>query len=211
MLEMKLLSIIFVKLGTQNSRMSSADLIAALQKNDKAAKKLAFETYFGRLAAIAHRYAKNQAQAEELLNLGFNNCFQKLQNHRHPYPADLDRFFEKEFILECIAHIKSIRSEYYVSSTVYAPGESASKNYNLFENHEIIDFNQVDKDVLVKALQQMVPSQRLIFNLHVIDGFTLQEAAVILESSDPTVKSNLEKARFNFQKNIEKSLKNIKA
>lgn len=191
--------------------MSPADLIAALQRNDKAVKKLAFDTYFSRLAAIANRYSKNQAQAEEILNLGFNNCLHKLQNHRHPYPTDLNLFFEKEFILECIAYIKSIRSEYYVSSTVYAPGETASKNYNLFENHEIIDYNHVESEVLIRALQQMVPSQRLIFNLHVIDGFSLPEAAVMLESSDPTVKSNLEKARFNFQKNIEKSLKNIKA
>lgn len=57
----------------------------------------------------------------------------------------------------------------------------------------------------------MVPSQRLIFNLHVIDGFGLSEASALLESSEETVKSNLEKARFNFQKNIEKSFKNIKA
>jgi RNA polymerase sigma factor (sigma-70 family) len=191
--------------------MSPAELITALQRNDKAAKKLAFDTHFGRLAAIANRYCKSQAQAEEILNTGFNNCLQKLQNHRHPVPSDLNLFFEKEFILECIAFIKSIRSEYYVSSTVYAPGETSSKNYNLFENHEIIDYNHVENEVLIKALQQMVPSQRLIFNLAVIDGFTLSEAAVILESSEPTVKSNLEKARFNFQMNIEKSLKNIKA
>jgi RNA polymerase sigma-70 factor (ECF subfamily) len=191
--------------------MSSAELIAALQRNDKAAKKLAFDMHAGRLAAIANRYSKSATQAEDILHQGFNNCLVKLQNQRNPQASDLTLFFEKEFIQECIAFIKNIRSEYYVSSTVYAPGETSSKNYNLFENHEIIDYNQVDNEVLIKALQQMVPSQRLIYNLHVIDGFSLTEAAAMLESSEPTVKSNLEKARFNFQKNIEKSLKNIKA
>jgi RNA polymerase sigma factor (sigma-70 family) len=192
--------------------MSSADLIAALQKNDKAAKKLAFDTYYGKLAAIANRYSKNQAQADEILIIAFTNCLNKLQNHRFSQTPDIDAFFEKEFILECIAFIKNIRSEYYVSSTVHATGDaSSSKNYNLFENQEIIDFNNVESDVLIKALQQMVPSQRLIFNLHVIDGFNLQDASAMLESSEATVKSNLEKARFNFQKNIEKSIKTIKA
>lgn len=191
--------------------MSSPDLITAIQKNDKAAKRTAFDTYYGKLAAIANRYSKSPAQAEEILNLGFNTCFHKLQHSRTSQVPDLDAFFEKEFITECIAFIKSIRAEYYVSSTVYATGELASKNYNLFENNELIDFNNLETEVLVKSLQQMVPSQRLVFNLHVIDGYSLSQASAMLESSEETVKSNLEKARFNFQKNIEKSLKHIKA
>ncbi len=191
--------------------MSSPELITAIQKNDKAAKKVAFDTYYGRLAAIANRYCKSAEQAEEILNSGFNACFDKLQNQRSLSISDMDAFFEKEFITECIAFVKSIRSEYYVSSTVHATDTNTSKNYNLFENNELIDFNHLDTEVLVKSLQQMVPSQRLVFNLHVIDGYSLAEVSAMLESSEATVKSNLEKARFNFQKNIEKSLKHIKA
>jgi len=191
--------------------MSSPELILAIQKNDKAAKRTAFDTYYGRLAAIANRYCKNQEQAEEILNKGFNACFHKLQHMRTSQLADMDAFFEKEFIMECIAFVKSIRSEYYVSSTVHASDAATSKNYNLFENNDLIDYNHLDVEVLVKSLQLLVPSQRLVFNLHVIDGFSLSEAAALLESSEATAKSNLEKARFNFQKNIDKSLKNIKA
>ena len=191
--------------------MSSPELITAIQKNDKAAKKSAFDSYYGRMAAIASRYCKSQEQAEEILNKGFNACFHKLQHERPSNVPDMDAFFEREFILECIAFVKSIRSEYYVSSTVHATDAATSKNYNLFENNELIDFNHLDTEVLVKSLQQMVPSQRLVFNLHVIDGYSLSEAATLLESSEATTKSNLEKARYNFQKNIEKSLKHIKA
>lgn len=189
--------------------MSSSELIAALQKHDKSASRLAFEQYYSKLAGIAARYSKNQEQAEEALSAGFSACFNKLQ--RNPQVVDMDVFFEKEFIQECVNYIRSIRSEYYVSSTVYATNSISSKNYNLFENNEIIDYNSLDSEVFVAGLQQLVPSQRLIFNLHVIDGYNLQEAAAILESSEATVKSNLEKARYNFQKNIEKNLKHIKA
>jgi RNA polymerase sigma-70 factor, ECF subfamily len=191
--------------------MSSPDLISAIQKNDKAAKKEVFDAYYGKLAAITQRYCKNEEQASEVLTKGFNSCFEKIQNMRNSKVPALDTFFEKQFILECIAYVKSIRSEYYVSSTVYAKDDSTSKNYNLFENNEVIDFTHLDTEVFIKGLQQMVPSQRLIFNLHVIDGYSLTESANMLESSEETVKSNLEKARFNFQKNIEKSLKQIKA
>ncbi len=189
--------------------MTNPELLTLLQKKDSTAKKHLFETYYGRLAAIARRYCKNQTQADEGFNVAFHKVFNKLSNQRQNKTLDLADFLEREFIQECVLFIKDIRSEYYVSSTVHAT-EDANKNYNLFENHEWVDFNHVDTSVLIKSLQQMVPSQRLVFNLHVIDGLSLKEAATILESGEETVKSNLEKARFNLQKNIENNLKGPK-
>lgn len=189
------------------SQSSSPELVSLIQKNDKSAKKQLFESVYPKLAAIAQRYAKNQLQSEEMVNEGLNTCFNKLQNNNQINEIDL--FIEKEFITACVAYIKNIRSEYYVASTVYA-SEPAPKNYDLFANNEIIDFNNVSNETLVSSLQQLVPSQRLSFNLHLIDGFTLEETAELLESSDQTVKSNLEKARFNLQKNIENCLKSLK-
>lgn len=195
--------------------MSSADFFTLRQGKEISSTKEVFENYYGRLAPIAGRYAKNQTQAEELFLQSFNVCINKLKqadvrDHQNS-DKSLDQFFRREFIIASIAFIKSIRSEYYVASTVYATGENSNKNYNLFENNDIVDFSDLDNEVLVKCLQLLVPSQRLVFNLHVIDGFTLEEAAAMLESSEGTVKSNLEKARFNLQKNIEKHLKTIKA
>src|SRR5690606_1214122 len=109
--------------------------------------KVAFEKYYSRLAAIANRYSKSQAQSDELLHQALHACLDKLKVLKQP-PLDLDYFVEKEFISEAIAFIKNIRSEYYVSSTVYAPGENKNKNYDLFENTEVIDFRQIDNDVL---------------------------------------------------------------
>lgn len=196
--------------------MTAIDPIQALQNGDKNVQKDLFEANFGALSAIADRYAKNAAQAEEMTHQCFHNCLVKLQLRNNPsskniQTADLPQFFQKEFIIECVAFIKAIRSEYYVSSTVYASSDTPSKNYNLFDSADSIDYNRLEIPVLVNALQQMVPSQRLAFNLHVIDGYSLQEVAAILESSEETVKSNLEKARYNFQKNIDKTIKTLKA
>jgi len=185
--------------------MSITEIITGLNKNDSAVKKQLFDDYYGKLSAIALRYAKNKEQASKLFNHAFNACLLKLQKNK-TVQTDQDTFFEKEFIQECVDFIKNIRSEYYVASTVYATNKD-NKNYDLFEPNVIIDYDSVNPDILVKALQLLVPSQRLIFNLHVIENYSLEESAAILEASEQTVKSNLEKARFNLQKNIEKSLK----
>ncbi len=189
--------------------MPISDLISGLNKNDKSVKKELFDKYYSKLYSIVIRYGKNQVQANEIFNAGFNNCLQKLQQQKSNVQLDLDVFFEKEIVKECISFIKGIPSEYYVASTVYATNKD-KKNYDLFETNELIDFYTVDNEILIKALQQLVPSQRLIFNLHIIDGYSQQDAAQLLEASEQTVKSNLEKARFNLQKNIEKCLKESK-
>ena len=195
--------------------MSSAETFTLIQGIDRTIARQMFERNYTHLAPLASRYAKNHTQAEELLHNCFNVSFNKLKGLKNEenekLRADLDQHFKKEFIQEAINFVKSIRSEYYVASTVYAQGENKTKNYNLFENNDVIDFAEIENEVLIKCLQQLVPSQRLVFNLHVVEGYSIQETALMLESSEGTVKSNLEKARFNFQKNIEKTLKNVKA
>ncbi|MDP3555947.1 MAG: sigma factor-like helix-turn-helix DNA-binding protein [Bacteroidota bacterium] len=189
--------------------MSHKELNDLILKNDKIAIRSVFEKHYGKMAAIASRYCKNQTRASEAVNFGFNNYITKLQKNRNIQAINIDEEFEKEFIKSCAAFVKSFSSEYYVASTVYASG-SSSKNFDLFESNEFIDFNLIDNDVLIKSLQQLVPSQRLVINLHVIDGNTLEETANIIEASLQTVKSSLEKARYNLQKNVEKCYKTMK-
>ncbi len=186
--------------------MPLTDIISGLNKNDSSVKKQLFETYYGKLSAIALRYSKSEAQSKELFNTAFNACLANLQRQKNNPNLKPGEFIEKEFIREAVEFIKNIRSEYYVASTVYATNKD-NKNYDLFEYNEIIDFDSVENDVLVKSLQQLVPSQRLVFNLHIIENYTLEDASLLLEASEQTVKSNLEKARYNLQKNIEKCLK----
>ncbi|MBK9285142.1 MAG: sigma-70 family RNA polymerase sigma factor [Sphingobacteriaceae bacterium] len=188
--------------------MTVTEIIQGLHKNDKACKKYLFETHYGKLFALVQRYCKSQAQATEIFHVAFNFALQQLQQSKNTQ-INLPEFLEKEVIQETIRQIKNLRSEYYVASTVYAT-QKLSSDYDLFNANQIIDYYTVDMDILIKALQQLVPSQRLIFNLHIIEGYSIEEAARLLEASEQTVKSNLEKARFNLQKNIEKSLRQTK-
>lgn len=185
---------------------SSTEFMQLLQKRDPKALKFLFEEYHNKLLAISIRYSKNDSQAQQLFHFSFAQCFNWLQQERNNKSLVLNEFLIDKFIEGAVQFIKSIRNEYYVSSTVYAV-EGTNNSYNLFDNDQWVDLNQVETDVLVQSLQQLVPSQRLVFNLHVIDGKSLNDAANLLESSIETVKSNLEKARYHLQKNIEKNLK----
>ena len=186
--------------------MSQAELISACLKNDKTAKKQFFETYFSKLSYISLRYSKNAAQSERIVLQGFAHVLSIIGQFKSRNTLSFDEFVTKEFISFVVKYIKNIRNEYYVASTVKAV-EYKEKTYDLFLDSKFIDLKNVDQDVLLKSIQELVPSQRLVFNLHVIDNYSLSEASELLDTSEQSMKSNLEKARFNLQKTIEKNLK----
>ena len=77
----------------------------------------------------------------------------------------------------------------------------------MFLDTKYIDVRNADEEIILKSIQDLVPSQRLVFNLNVIDNYSLASVSELLETSEQTVKANLEKARFNLQKAIENNLK----
>jgi RNA polymerase sigma-70 factor (ECF subfamily) len=60
--------------------------------------------------------------------------------------------------------------------------------------------SKLSEDVIMKALQELPPSYRLVFNLHVIEGFKHDEIAHKLNISVGTSKSNLNVARTKLMK-----------
>ena len=184
--------------------MVYAELIELIQKKDVSARQKWFESFYEKLAPVAQRYAKSAGQAEQMLPQALHNCYEKMRDLRKDCT---EQEVTRLFISECVSFVRSIKNEYFVATTVHATSQKSQVAFNLFENGDKPDVNNASPEVMVEAIQQLVPAQRLIFNLHVVDGYSLQEAADLLESSEATVKSNLEKARFSLQKNIENSLK----
>ena len=64
----------------------------------------------------------------------------------------------------------------------------------------------IGRENLVKAIQNLTPMYRAVFNLYVIEGFTHAEIADILEVSEGTSKSNLFKAKKKLRKDIKELL-----
>lgn len=188
--------------------MTAGDTYNLLMKDDPFTKRTLFEELYPYMSSVALRFSKNETQARELVRTCFDSIVNSYIQSKNR-AADFSDYLQKEFAGEAVGFIKSIRSEYYMSSTVYAPAER-DKTINLFDSNEIIDHNTADTPVVTKSIQDLVPSQRLVFNLFVVDGLSTEQISEILETSEQTVKSNLEKARYHFQKNIEKHYKQQK-
>lgn len=186
--------------------MQQSELISLCLKHDKSAQKEFFELFYGKLAYIGLRYSKNTAQSEQIVLKAFSHIFEQLSQFSNQNTLSLEDFVKDTFIRFIVKHIKNIRNEYYVASTVRAV-ESSDKSGDLFYDNILIDLKNVKPEILLKSIQEMVPSQRLVFNLHIIDSYSLADISELLETSEQTIKSNIEKARFSLQKSIEKNIK----
>lgn len=186
--------------------MQHIDLISLCLKNDKAAQKQFFELFYSKLSYISLRYSKNVAQSEQIVLKGFSHIFENLSKYNQQPGKTLEEFVVDLFIPFVVKHIKNIRNEYYVASTVRAV-ESSDKSGDLFFDNIMIDLKNIKSETLLQSIQELVPSQRLVFNLHIIDGYNLATISDLLETSEQTIKANLEKARFSLQKSIEKNIK----
>ena len=186
--------------------MSELDLISACIKNDQIAKQQFFERYYSLIAYTSHRYSKSKIQAEPAIYSGFSYIFSQLPAFKSQQKLSLDEFVKNKFIPHIVTYIKNIRSEYYVASTIKAV-ETKDNSYDLFLDTKYIDVRNANEEIILKSIQELVPSQRLVFNLHVIDNYSLASVSELLETSEQTIKANLEKARFNLQKAIENNLK----
>jgi len=190
--------------------MPRNEFIELIIKNDELTIKKFFELSYPKMISIALRYCKNRTQANEALNFSFYQIVKKIQQEKiQDLITPQNQINETEFILYCVKFVKNFVSEYYVASTVKATNQS-TKNYDLFESTDFISYNSIDIDVLITSLQQLVPSQRLILNLHVLDDYSIEETSEILDLSVQAVKSGLEKARYYLQKNIENCFKTMK-
>ncbi|MBS1652750.1 MAG: sigma-70 family RNA polymerase sigma factor [Bacteroidetes bacterium] len=191
--------------------LNQSDIELSVKAEKSYAEKL-FDEVFPQCFSIASRYTKSEYQSNELLNKALSACFKHYTHQKSDvFDHAFKLVFEELFISELTQLIKSINNEYFVASTVHFKGNTNEvNNYNLFEDTGIIDINDAPLEVIYKSLQQLVPAQRLVYNLYVIDGYSIEKISQLLDSSEQTLKSNLEKARYNFQINLEKNLRVFK-
>ena len=145
--------------------------------------------------SICDRYTNRQDDAVEILNDGFLKIFKEI-HHYQPAYADVVSSFKgwlrKIMVYTAIDHFRKYHKHSMVTeldSVVYqvaAAGEDAVE--------------KLSYDEIIRAIQDLSPGYRTVFNLFVIDGLSHEEIANQLGISTGTSKSNLSKARKQLQK-----------
>jgi RNA polymerase sigma-70 factor (ECF subfamily) len=164
---------------------------ACLQENTHA-QKLLVKMHLGFAKSIAMRYASNIEEAEEITN----DAFLKMFNHLNRYdPLQPFKAWFRTIVVNTA--IDSFRKQKKFLHQVDI--DQVDVEYN-----GVDIFSKISADEILKLVQELPPSYRMVFSLYVIDGYNHREIADMLGIKEGTSKSNLQDARRKLQLMIKK-------
>lgn len=171
-------------------------LLQGCKKNDRESQRLLYQHYYGYAMSICARYSHSFEEAKEIVNDGFMKVFKKIG--QHDTESSFKAWLRRIMINTAIDYYRREVKHYHHLDF------KGQESINTTNRNVIDDISYVE---LVEMVQNLSPAYRAVFNLYVIDGFTHEEIAKILEISEGTSKSNLMKAREKLKKMIEVSNK----
>lgn len=172
--------------------MSDAELIKACLRQESSAQKTLFERFGPRMLGVCQRYARNNDDALDILQDAFIRIFDKLPQFKG------DGSFEG-WIRRIVVHTalrKYERKHYQQERTSI---DDLSENQSPW--HDGIDQHVSVKELLA-LIHDLPEGYRLVFNLHVLEGYSHDEIAQLLHIQPATSRSQLMKARLLLQKKL---------
>jgi RNA polymerase sigma-70 factor (ECF subfamily) len=131
---------------------------------------------------VAFRYVSTYEQALEATHNGFlrifRECIRSRNNQKVESKGSLPVWIKKTFVVTLVEHIRT-------EPGLYIPRPVPD---DLWLPHDKIPSDMEKMHIeLIKVLKELPVSSRLVFNMHVIDGFSHREIARML---DITVKDS---------------------
>lgn len=150
---------------------------------DRIAQKTIYEMFSGKMLAVAKSYVNNFDDAEDILVTAFFKAFTKIEDCRDS--KSFPFWLRKIVVNDSINFIRKSKNLLYVEGEIEHIGDEIS-------DEEMENFPDFD---LEKVLSQMPLGYKLVFNLYVFEDKKHQEIAEILNISEGTSKSQLNKAK----------------
>lgn len=168
------------------------EILKACLKGDRQAQKDLFYLYSGKMMAVCLRYARNQQEAEDILQDGFIRVFTYLNEFN--YAGSFEGWVRRIIINTAIKHTQ----------------KKSFSNEDTGLEH--IKEDSVDPDVLsmlseaelIKMISELPDGYRTIFNLFAIEGYSHKEIAKLLNIEEGSSRSQLVKARRILQSKVNK-------
>lgn len=163
--------------------------------NKRESQKVLYSSFYGYAMAICDRYAGKQDDAIEILNDGFLKVFREIHHYQPAYADVISSFkgwLRKIMVYTAIDHFRKNQKHKLVSQLDAIEYQMASTSAGAID--------KISYDEIIRAIQDLSPGYRTVFNLFVIDGLSHDEIAEKLDISTGTSKSNLSKARKQLQK-----------
>ncbi|MBS1511122.1 MAG: sigma-70 family RNA polymerase sigma factor [Bacteroidetes bacterium] len=172
--------------------MTEEELIRGCIREEAPCQRELFNRYASRMLGVCHRYARNAADAEDILQDAFIKVFDKI--HQFKFEGSFEGWVRRIMVNTALKKYSLRRYDKEVVGY-----EVKDKDEEVMEASAYAHITQ--KEIL-ELVNNLPDGYRLIFNLFVIEGFQHEEIAEMLHIQPGTSRSQLVKARTMLQKQI---------
>jgi RNA polymerase sigma factor (sigma-70 family) len=174
--------------------MSDQKIIELCAKHDRKAQQVLYDTYSRLLLGVCLRYARDKAEAEDILQDSFLKIFFNIQEFKGS--GSFIGWLRKVTVNTAITHYhKNLKFRYHMEIEEF---ESVETGVISFEE----DFYTSDE--LFKVLNELPAGYRMIFNLYAVEGYKHKEIAEMLGIDTNTSKSQYSRAKAVIRDKLEK-------
>ncbi|MCJ8154792.1 RNA polymerase sigma factor [Chryseobacterium sp. SSA4.19] len=173
------------------------DLLSRLKKQDPAAQRIFYDQNVKKFLSVSRSYISDLYQAEDCLIKAFCKIFKNIESFREE--GSFEGWTRRIVVNECLNFIKSRKTVFYLDEV------SSSYLEEIHEEEQDFNFNAQE------LLDQLPDNYKMVFNLYVLEEFSHQEIAELLNISTAVSKTQLFRAKEKLRKlyfNQQKALAN---
>ncbi len=161
-------------------------------KGDLKAQRELYDRFSGKMLVVCKRFARTNAEAEDMFQDGFIKVFEKLKKYN--FSGSLEGWIRKIMINLAL---KKISTKAFKNETIGID--------DYMERNDSVDPKVLDKlsvDDIIGLINQLPDGYRVVFNLYAIEGYSHKEIAKELGIEVSTSRSQLVKARRMLQEKL---------
>lgn len=152
-------------------------LIAACRESDSKAQKNLYYTYHSTLMNICTRYSKDRGEAEQLVHDSFLKIFGRIESYKDE--GSFEGWMKRVCVNTCLDSHKRRKTFEGMAemTTVYADDADA------FGQHYVSNdvMTKLSVDAILALVERLPEKERIVFKLHVLDGYPHDEISSMLD------------------------------
>ena len=172
--------------------MTEDELIRGCLQQNASCQKEVFNRFAGRMLGVCNRYARNSADAEDILQDAFIKVFDKIFQFKSE--GSFEGWIRKIVVNTALKKYSLRRYEKEVVGYEIKDRDESSM--------EPSAYGHLSEKDLLNLINTLPDGYRLVFNLYVVEGYQHDEIAEMLNIQSGTSRSQLVKARNMLQKQI---------
>lgn len=177
--------------------MIEKTLIEECKNNNRKAQAKLFKVLYGKLLAIAFRYVKSKAEAEEITQESFIKIFKNINSFK--FNGSFEGWCKHIVFNHSIDYLKSKKTSFISVFDETMPIEISFDNQIDVDNIQKASPEQINKLIL-----KLPEIQRIVFNMHVMDELKHKEIAQELKITEANSKSIYHRAKEKIKQSLNK-------